>query len=73
MKLKTQTSLKISIKALMNSKENSKELVEMPMRASQLVKTSLESLNKVVQNSKLASNIINKTLKIPLLVLEVDS
>jgi len=57
----------------MNSKENSKELVEMPMRDSQLVKTSLESLNKVVQNSKLASNIINKRLKIPLLVLEVDS
>lgn len=73
MKLKTQTFLKISIMALMNSKENSKELVEMPMRDSQLVKMSLESLNKVVQNSKLASNIINKTLKIPLLVLEVDS
>lgn len=72
MKLKTQTSLKSSIMALMNSKENSKELVEMPMRDSQLVKTSLESSNKVAHNSKLASNIINKILKIPLVVLEQD-
>ena len=73
MKLKTQTSLKTSIMDLMNSKENSKELVEMPMRDSQLVKTSLGSSNKVAHNSKLASNKINKNLKIPLVVLELDS
>lgn len=73
MKLRTQTSLATSIKALMNSKKNSRELVEMPMRTSQPVKTSLESSKKVAHNFKQGGNTINKTSKIPLMVLDKDS